>query len=308
MKNTAKQDVFPKPTYSVKGGKLYKGDCVKVMQKLPSESVELIFADPPFNIGHAYAEHYDRQHWSEYEAFTDCWISQCVRVLKPGGSMFVHICDEHAAYVHELLYRGFYIPTPQPHGTIVPVAVQPLQRVNWIILHQEFGQYGESRFIRSKQHLLWFCKGQYTFNVEEVLEPSLRLRQGDKRVKTAKYKGYRPMLDVWCGDNLGRIQGNNAERWDKAHGALLDHPNQLPELYLARIIRAASNPGDTVLDPFCGTGTTAAVSLATGRNAITIEKGEQTLKSARKRISKGTVRDVRGDLVSGGYREQHLSE
>lgn len=294
---------FPKPTYSVGGTvKMYRGDCVSKMQKMPSESVDLIFADPPFNIGHKYAEHYDKQHWAEYETFTECWLAECVRLLKPGGSMFVHICDEHVAFVHERLYRGYTLPVGGVDGWW---QVDPLQRVNWVILHQEFGQYGDSRLIRSKQHLLWFCKGEYHFNVEEALEPSMRLKMGDKRVKTAKYKGYRPFFDVWCGDSLGRVQGNNAERWVKKNGALVDHPNQLPELYLARIIRMASNEGDVVFDPFCGSGTTATVARKLKRQAVTIDKGQKTLESARKRVQKGTVRDVAGDLVSGGYRDQN---
>ena len=296
---------YPKPTYKVGDSRLYRGSCIDVMKKFEDESVDTIFADPPFNIGHKYAEHYDRQHWEAYDAFTECWVAECVRLLKTGGSMFIHICDEHVAFIHELLFRGFSLPVPKKGGDVVERKVPPLQRVNWIIMHQEFGQYGESRLIRSKQHLLWFCKGEYRFNIKEVLEPSLRLKQGDKRVKTAKYKGYRPFFDVWCGDNLGRVQGNNAERWVKANGALVDHPNQLPELYLARILRMTTNPGELVMDPFCGSGTTPTVARALKMPCIAIDTGKKTLESARKRVQKGAVRKVKGPLVSGGYKEMY---
>ena len=118
-----------------------------------------------------------------------------------------------------------------------------------------------------------------------MLVPSRRLEGGDKRIATAKHKGMRPMLDVWFGDNMGRVQGNNKERRPL-------HKNQLPELYLSRILRCSTDAGDTVMDPCLGSGTTGVVARALGMHFIGIELEKKLLASAKARILKGPVRQV----------------
>ena len=208
------------------GASLYVGDCVSVLSNLNAHgfagSVPLIFSDPPFNIGRDYGDEGvdDQLSAAAYQEFTRKWITQCVIALRPGGSMFVYVPDHVVAHVYVVLKARKMIP------------------VNWLILHQRFGQYVESKFICSKNHLLYFAKPGVgrTWNVREVLEPSERLLTGDKRIHTAKFKGYRPMFDCWMGENMGRVQGNNAERRKR-------HDNQLPELLLARVIRCAQQSG-----------------------------------------------------------------
>jgi len=274
----------PRPAFTMKNpnAELYLGDATEIMPQLSNSglfrSVDLIFADPPFNQNDDYGDEFtDKMSPEAYRGWTRTWIREAALLLRLGGSMFVHVPDHIVSCCYETM-RGC-----------------GLTAINWIILHQEFGQYGEGRFIKSKQHLLYFVRpgGERTWNVKEVLEPSLRLKTGDPRTATAKFKGMRPMLDCWMGPNLGRVQGNNAERWK-------NHPNQLPEMYLARIIRCASNPGDLVFDPFHGTGTTTVVARALGRRAKACELSKSLATSSWNRVKKGAVRDVAGILYNGG--------
>jgi len=268
---------------------VYVGDCLNVMHTLEGQSVDLVFADPPFNLGQKYVEHHDVQPDSVYGDWTRQWVFGSTRLVREGGSIFVHCHDDFVDIVSLTLKEA------------------GLHRVNWIVLHQEFGQHTDRKFIPSHNHLLWFCRGEhYTFNVDDVLEPSRRASvYGDTRVMASPRKGMRPFLDVWYGPYLGRVQGNNAERMSVKNGALVNHPNQLPEMYLARIIRAASNPGDLVLDPFLGSGTTLTVAAALKRQGLGIEKGKRTAESAWNRVTKkGPVRDVQGALANGGSRAE----
>lgn len=288
----------PKPAYVISGrgpsGALYVGDALAMMPRLTragmAGTVDLFFADPPFNIGHDYGDGFnDRQTEIVYQDFTNRWVASATRMIRPGGALFMHLPDHVAPYAYVQARRC------------------GLEPINTIILHQEFGQYGESKFIGSHVQLLYFVKpgGARTWNVEEILEPSQRLLSGDPRVTTAKFKGMRPMLDVWSGPMLGRVQGNNDERWgtetrgDKINGTLSEkareytHPNQLPELYMARIIRCASKEGQLIFDPFCGSCTSWAVARALGRRFVGTELSDYVAESGFARARQGVVRDVR---------------
>ena len=263
-----KRAIKPKYRRKSDGSCLYVQDCIRVMNQL-DDTFTLVFADPPFNIGHEYPEYNDKRNWDEYESWTYGWLGAATKLLDPEqGSIFIHCPDEIVDIVS--YYLRFYTP---------------LYRVNWIIRVDQFGQYNESKFIRCKQHLLWFAHENRVFNVDQVLEPSNRLLAGDKRVKESKFGGYRPYSDVWQGPNLGRIQGNNVERVPSV-------PNQLPEKYVARIIRAASNEGDTVFDPFVGSGTTPTVAMGLGRRFVGCEIGSRTAEKAWERALIGPKRDV----------------
>lgn len=277
------------PAYENANAKLYIGDCRQLLKKVPAPgSVATIFVDPPYGIAVKYgdgsSEFNDDLSPVESQQFTREWITACCSRLRPGGAFFVHLPDHLAAYAY------------------VHMAAMGLIPVNWIILHQAFGQYGESRFITSKVHLLYFVKpgGERTWNVEEVLQESRRSEMGDKRIATAKFKGMRPALDFWMGTdcwmglNLGRIQGNNKERWNPHL-----HPNQVGETVLARVIRATTNPGDTVLDCCMGSGTTGVVANALKRRFVGMELLPKVAASGWKRILRGPVRDVAGPLFGG---------
>ncbi|HMN96588.1 MAG TPA: DNA methyltransferase [Phycisphaerales bacterium] len=244
--------------------RLYVGDCRDILPALPDRgSVDLVFADPPFNWEVPYESWKDGMPRDHYERFTFDWLDACVECLAPHGSIWVNIPDDTAAeIVMHLKRRG-------------------LTMVNWCIWHFRFGQHRESAFISSKVHALYFAKDASArrWNPEAILEPSDRASvYADPRTMAKdENKGLRVPMDVWYGPFWGRVQGNNSERRSLHH-------NQLPEAYLERIILACSNEGDLVLDPFCGSGTTSTVARAWKRRSITTEHSAANAASAWERI------------------------
>lgn len=218
---------------------------------------DLIFADPPFNIGYKYDKYYDKVKKKNYIAWTKNWMTICKKVLKPHGSFYIAIGDEYAANVK-----------------IIADELGLFMR-NWLIWHYTFGQQTKNKFARAHTHIFYFVndKKNFTFNDHTVRTPSDRqLIYNDRR---ANPLGKMPD-DVW--DEYPRVCGTFKERtgW---------HPCQMPENLLKRIIAASSNPGDCVLDPFAGSGTTAVVAKQLGRNYVGIEISEKYVESANKRLS-----------------------
>jgi len=238
--------------------KIICGDCIEVLSEVKEPFADLIFADPPFNIGYKYDKYHDKVEKNNYVAWTRNWMAACKKVLKPSGSFYIAIGDEHAADV-KVIADGM-----------------GLEMRNWIIWHYTFGQQTKKKFARSHTHIFYFVndKKNYTFNDNAVRVPSARqLVYEDKRANPA---GKLPD-DVW--DEFSRVCGTFKERagW---HGC------QMPENLLKRIIAASSNKGDCVLDPFSGSGTTAAAAIGLGRNYAGIEISEEYVRNANERLAK----------------------
>jgi len=264
------------------------GDCRDVLKTLPARSVPLVFGDSPFNWQVKYDGWHDGMPRAEYLQFTYDWLDGCIRILAENGSLWVNIPDDTAAeVVMHLKSRGLVL-------------------INWCVWHFRFGQHRDTNFIVSKVHALYFArsKERRIWNPSEILVSSDRAsKYRDKRTRNTKEPGKRVPLDVWSpegegdgwqlpsdvwcreadGNGWGRVQGNSKERRET-------HQNQLPELYLERVIRACSNPGDLVLDPFLGSGTTSTVARALGRRSIGIEISRKYAESAFERIKAGAVR------------------
>lgn len=234
--------------------RLQAGDCIKLMSSLPAESAALVFADPPFNIGYEYDEYEDRRDRSEYRSWTVKWVAAALRLLKPDGSFFVAIGDDHAADVKSLL------------------DVFGLTMRNWIIWHYTFGVSCTKKFARSHTHILYYVANpkRFTFNDDSIRVPSDRqTKYADKR---ANPKGKIPD-DVW---KFSRVCGTFKER--------TGHPCQMPESILERIIKVASNPGDVVIDPFGGSFTTAAAAKKLNRKFWSCDLSKAYVKDGKKRI------------------------
>lgn len=244
--------------------KVYVGDCRDVLAHLPEKGeVDLIFADPPFNWDVPYENWDDGMPRRNYERFTYDWLDGCIEALAPHGSLWVNIPDDTAAEV------------------VVHLKRCGLTMINWCIWHFRFGQNRDSSFIMSKVHVLYFCKDPATriWNGNDVLELSDRasIYADPRTMAKDSNKGLRLPMDVWYGKYWGRIQGNNRERRHQHH-------NQIPEVYLERVIKACSNEGDLVLDPFLGSGTTCTVARALNRRSIGIEFSKVNAASAWERI------------------------
>ncbi len=265
------------------------GDCREKLlefDEVKNSDVDLVFADPPFNWARDYDRHETGDAWddaamsrNEYLSFTEEWLNICAGALKPTGSMWVNIPDDSAAEI------------------VVHLKKIGMHMVNWCVWHYRFGQNTTGRFINSKVHALYFCKdpNKRTWNPDPILEVSdRRAIYGDPRTESKKDgmpAGMRVPMDVWYGKYWGRIQGNNKERRHK-------HDNQLPEVYLHRVIACSSNPGDTVLDPFLGSGTTGVIAHAMGRHFIGTEFSKANAEMAFQRVIDGPVRDL--ESLGGG--------
>jgi site-specific DNA-methyltransferase (adenine-specific) len=241
--------------------KLYNADCISGMAGIPAGSIDLAFADPPFNIGYKYDVYEDRLAADEYLAWTKKWGEGLVRTLKPNGTFWLAIGDDFAAELKLMFQRELGLCCR-----------------SWVIWYYTFGVNCKQKFSRSHTHLFHFVKdpAKFTFNRDAIRVPSARqLVYGDKR---AASKGripddtwiLRPQdapesfaadEDVWY---VSRVCGTFGERagW---HGC------QMPEQLLGRIIKASSNAGETVLDPFGGSGTTLAVAKKLDRRFIGFE-------------------------------------
>jgi DNA modification methylase len=276
----AKSDLVP--VWTAKkgaGARAYVGDCRDLLpriQEVNAGVLDLVFADPPFNWNRAYDKWHDAMPREDYLKFTHEWLSICAGGLRPGGAFWVNIPDDTAAEI------------------VVYLKSLGLEMVNWCIWHYRFGQNTTGRFINSKVHALYLVKpesdsGKRTWNPEPILEVSDRRaiyfdpRTEDK--KDGMPPGLRLPMDVWYGKYWGRIQGNNKERRPQ-------HDNQLPEVYLARVIQACSNRGDLVLDPFLGSGTTGVVAHHLGRRFIGTEFSRANAARAVKRIESGPIRSL----------------
>ncbi len=261
--------------------RLYVGDCRELLPRIPEVRagvVDLVFADPPFNWNRAYDQWHDAMPEREYLDFTYAWIDLCIGALRPGGSLWINIPDDWAAEI------------------VVHLKRRGLAMVNWCVWHYRFGQNTKGRFINSKVHALYFLKPEApeqgklrTWNPDPVLELSDRATTYfDPRTLSKRDgmpAGLRLPMDVWYGKYWGRIQGNNIERRQ-------NHDNQLPEVYLERVVLCSSNAGDLVLDPFSGSGTTGVVARALGRRFIGTEFSAANARSAFERIKAGPARPL----------------
>jgi len=248
------------------------GDCIAILSRLPAASADLVFADPPFNIGYEYDVYDDRRAREDYLEWSERWLRAAVRVLKPTGAFFLAIGDEFAAEHKVLLDR------------------LGLTLRNWIIWHYTFGVNCTKKFNRSHAHIFYYVRDpkRYTFNSGEVRVPSARMTTyADRRANPVgklpddtwvlrpqeSDTHFRGDQDTWF---VSRVCGTFKER--------LNHPCQMPEAVLDRILRVASNPGDLVIDPFAGSGTTLAVAQKLGRRFLGCELSDEYAEAVRARL------------------------
>jgi site-specific DNA-methyltransferase (adenine-specific) len=253
---------------------LLTGDCLDILKSIPAGVADLVCTDPPFNIGLDYPGYDDSRPPDEYLTRLELRFLAARRVLAPTGSLVVAIDAGYQDYVSVMLKgMGF-------------------SWRNTIPWHYTFGPCQRQKFTRSYTPLLYFVvnPGQFTFNAAAVRVPSARqLVYGDRRANAggkvpddvwfvrpqhAEAEGFfDPAGDVW---HVRREAGTFRDR--------VDHPCQMPVAVLDRIIRATTNPGDLVVDPFAGTGTTLVAARQLGRRYLGIELCEATAELARQRL------------------------
>jgi modification methylase len=241
------------------------GDCVAEMAKIPAGSVDLVFADPPYNLQlrgdlkrpddsrvDAVDDAWDKfASFGAYDDFTRAWLMACRRVMKPNATLWVIGSYHNIFRVGALLQDlGFWI----------------LNDVVWR-KSNPMPNFRGRRFTNAHETLIWAArdaaKRDYTFNYE-----ALKAGNDDIQVRSDWF------IPLCTGEE--RLKGRDGKKL---------HPTQKPEALLARVILAASRPDDLVLDPFCGTGTTGAVAHRLGRRFIGIERDADYAAAARRRIA-----------------------
>jgi modification methylase len=259
------------------------GDCIEMMNSLPENSVNLIFADPPYNLQlkgdlhrpdnskvDAVDDEWDQfDSFRAYDDFTTEWLKAARRILKPNGAIWVIGSYHNIFRVGSALQnQGFWI----------------LNDVVWR-KSNPMPNFRGKRFTNAHETMIWASKSEgakYTFNYEalKALNEGIQMRSDW-------------VLPICTGHE--RLKNENG---DKAH------PTQKPESLLHRLLVGSTNPGDVILDPFFGTGTTGAVAKMLGRNFIGIEREEAYRKVAEKRIAKVRKFDSEALAVSTGKRAE----
>jgi site-specific DNA-methyltransferase (adenine-specific) len=263
------------------------------MNSWPEAQVDLIFADPPYNIGYQYDEYEDRRDDHEYVQWTQDWIAGCARLLKPTGSFYILIGDEYAAETR------MYLKELEREKKLV--------MRNWIIWHYTFGQNCKIKFNRSHAHL-FYCVGPAIFTAKNVVKnPPFAFNRLDIAIPSARQTTYNDKRanatgkmpdDTWYlrpqnaqADDFCKYFGPDEDTWYEPRlcGTFKErqqwHPCQLPESLLSRIIKLSSNQGDLVFDPFSGSGTTLAVAHKLGRQWLGCEMSQQYAQKATERIT-----------------------
>ena len=255
--------------------KIICGDCIEVLGQAREPFADLIFADPPFNIGYKYDKYHDKVEKKSYASWTKDWMTACKEVLKPQGSFYIAIGDEHVADVK------------------VAADELGLEMRNWIIWHYAFGQQLRNKFARSHTHILYFVKDKSDFIFNDDSVRVISDRQKKYQDKRANPEGKMPD-DVW--DEYPRVCGTFKER--------TGFPCQMPESLLARIIRVSSDQGNWVLDPFSGSGTTAVTAHKLNRVYTGIDISDEYVTEAQRRIGECEGLPIEGE---GGQKwNEHL--
>jgi len=260
---------------SLNWNSIYHMDCVQGMDALNAGSVDLVFADPPFNIGYEYDVYDDVKEHQHYLDWCRAWISGVHRVLKSNGTFWLAIGDEYAAELKLLSQEiGFHTRS-------------------WVIWYYTFGVNCKNKFTRSHAHLFYFVKNKHEFTfrgaeLENRIPSARQLVYNDKR---ANPNGRLPD-DTWILRPQDIAEKFTAEEdtwyFPRVAGTFKEragfHGCQMPEQLLGRIIRTCSHENEIVLDPFSGSATTLAVAKKLQRQFIGFDLSEEYIRSGLERL------------------------
>ena len=246
---------------------IYHGDALSVLATLQDESVNLIFVDPPYNIGKRFEDFIDK--WPSDIAYIEwCqeWLNLCVQKLSSTGTMYIMASTQSMPYIDTYIRKQLTV----------------LSRIIW---HYDSSGVQAKKYYGSLYEPILHCvkdPENYTFNADQIL---VEAKTGAKR-KLIDYRKSPPQQY-----NSTKVPGNvwNIPRVRYRMSEYEEHPTQKPEVLLERIIKASSNLGDLVLDPFAGTFTTSAVAKKLGRLSIGIDAQEEYIKIGLRRVGISTT-------------------
>lgn len=261
-------------TFGTDDHKIIHGDALKILQtQIADDSIDLLFADPPYNIGKNFNGHIEK--WKTEEAYLEwCyeWLGLCVKKLKPNGSFYVMTATQFMPYFDIFLRKKLHI----------------LSRIVW---SYDSSGVQAKKYFGSMYEPILFCvkdKDNYTFNANDIL---VEAKTGSKR-KLIDYRKTVPTVY-----NTEKVPGNV---WDFARvryrmDEYENHPTQKPVALLERIIKASSKEGDLILDPFSGAFTTCAVAKNLNRKCIGIEMQDEYVKIGLRRLQ--LAKEYKGEIL-----------
>lgn len=227
---------------------IINGDALEKLKEIPSESIDLIITDPPYNLNKDYGKNKDNLEFEEYLNFSKKWLNEAKRVLKKDGTICVFMGMRYISYIYNILEQdlGMFFNS-------------------WITWHYTQGIGKVKGFSPRHDDILMFTK--YTFNLDDIRIPQKFYRSVNNM------RGANPG-NVWTFSHMHYCNKNRKQ-----------HPTQKPEGLYERMILASSNKGDIVLDPFLGSGTCIRVAKQLDRNYIGIELNPEYVKMASERLN-----------------------
>ncbi len=254
------------------------GDAVEHLRALDSDSVDLVIADPPYNLGKNYGNNHDIRGFREYLQFSEKWLQEAHRVLSPQGTIYVFMGFRFISYLYDILDQRL-----------------GMHFNSWITWHYTQGMGRVKGFSPRHDDVLMFTKTEtFTFNLDAVRVPQKYFRTRNNMA------GANPG-DVWT---FSHVHYSNPEREG--------HPTQKPEALVARMVLASSNEGDLVVDPFCGSGTSLRVCQVLNRRCIGIELNPHYVELTRKRLAKHfecfDSEDPRASRVPKDLRKEEIAD
>lgn len=227
------------------------GDSIEIMSEMKEKSIDLIVADPPYNVGKDYGNGSDRQEKSQYLEFSKKWMTEATRILKDNGTMYIFGGQKYIAYLYIIL---------EDLG---------LNNNGWVVWHYTQGAGRTKGYSSRHDDILIFTKGNsFTFNLDDIRIPQKYYR------KANNMRGANPG-NVW---SLPHVHYSEKDR--------TFHPTQKPHALYERMILASSNEGDIVLDPFSGSGSSLVVAEKTNRKFIGIEIESKYVELAKNELAK----------------------
>lgn len=227
------------------------GDALTELKKIDRNSIDLVVADPPYNLGKDYGNNHDIKGFEEYVSFSRHWLREAHRVLKPSGTVYVFMGFRFISYLYDILDRelGMFFNS-------------------WIVWHYTQGMGKTKGFSPRHDDILMFTKSRrFKFNLDNVRVPQKYYRERNNM------RGANPG-DVWIFSHVHYCNENRQ-----------NHPTQKPEGLMERIVLASTDEGDLVIDPFCGSGTTLRVCQQLDRDAIGIEINPVYVQMTRDRLA-----------------------
>lgn len=262
--------------------KILQGDAIDLFGGLESNSVDLIVADPPYNLGKDYGNNHDLRGFEDYLDFSSKWLSQAYRVLKPTGTIYVFMGVRFISYLYDIM------------DTKLKMFFN-----SWICWNYTQGMGKKIGFSPRHDDIIMFNKSQkFTFNLDDIRVPQKYYRARNNM------RGANPG-DVWKFSHVHYCNPNRQK-----------HPTQKPEGLIERMVLTSSNRGDMVLDPFSGSGTTLRVCQQLSRNCKGFELNPDFVQITRERLSKPfmgfdsideRMERVPLDLRSDAIREEYLA-